>query len=523
MKMIIIYTLAMSASLAVAQCEYYVAASATAPPVNHRVDAIASYDPDGSGPLAPRLLVGGSFASSPASTPRFWDGTNYVAPFGVIAYPQWSFSTAVQSMALFEGRLIVGGGFTSAGGVTALSVAQWSGTSYAPLGAGLTSPADPASVRFLGVAHNTLYAAGSFDRDGLGVTTGNVVRWAPALGRWSAAGGSPVSGRGAYLTDQNYLYAALTSTSGTFVSRFNGVAWEQLGGSFGTAFDAVGALAFHAGELHALGTFTSIGGASIRHLAKYNGSSWVQVAPGINFSGSNFTRFYAMTSFDGKIIIGGQFTRINGAAVNNIAAFNGSVWSTMSGGVTDSAASFVNVLVPYGDELLIGGVFSRAGNVSCANIASAVRARAVSVVEQPENVRACNGSDAVFTLRVDAVPAPTYRWRRNGVLLSDGTNASGATVRGALTPTLEIAGATAAEIGTYSCVLTHPCGVVISAPATLTLCAADVNCDGGVDGSDVESFFTVWQTGQSSADFNGDGGVDGADVESFYRAWMLGC
>jgi enoyl-CoA hydratase/carnithine racemase len=52
--------------------------------------------------------------------------------------------------------------------------------------------------------------------------------------------------------------------------------------------------------------------------------------------------------------------------------------------------------------------------------------------------------------------------------------------------------------------------------------AADFNQDGGVDFLDVQSFFTVWERGDSSADVNRDGGVDGPDVESFIRVWEAG-
>ncbi|MBX3408516.1 MAG: hypothetical protein KF859_01350 [Phycisphaeraceae bacterium] len=53
-------------------------------------------------------------------------------------------------------------------------------------------------------------------------------------------------------------------------------------------------------------------------------------------------------------------------------------------------------------------------------------------------------------------------------------------------------------------------------------CFADFNQDGGVDGSDVEAFFTAWEAGSGSADVNFDGGVDGADVETFFLLWEAG-
>jgi hypothetical protein len=53
-------------------------------------------------------------------------------------------------------------------------------------------------------------------------------------------------------------------------------------------------------------------------------------------------------------------------------------------------------------------------------------------------------------------------------------------------------------------------------------CAADFNQDGGVDGGDVESFFTAWAIAEPTADVNQDGGIDGADVESFFVVWTAG-
>jgi hypothetical protein len=53
-------------------------------------------------------------------------------------------------------------------------------------------------------------------------------------------------------------------------------------------------------------------------------------------------------------------------------------------------------------------------------------------------------------------------------------------------------------------------------------CAADFNCDGGVDGSDIEPFYLAWSDGDLSADANQDGGVDGSDVDAFMTAWSEG-
>jgi len=53
-----------------------------------------------------------------------------------------------------------------------------------------------------------------------------------------------------------------------------------------------------------------------------------------------------------------------------------------------------------------------------------------------------------------------------------------------------------------------------------------LNCDGGVDGSDIEAFFIMFDAGDPSADVHNDGGVDRSDVQVFFEVWErgeLGC
>lgn len=65
-------------------------------------------------------------------------------------------------------------------------------------------------------------------------------------------------------------------------------------------------------------------------------------------------------------------------------------------------------------------------------------------------------------------------------------------------------------------------GIVNVLAAHLLECSADFNRDGGVDGADVEAFFTVWEGGEAASDVNHDGGVDGSDVEAFFIQWSAG-
>lgn len=53
-------------------------------------------------------------------------------------------------------------------------------------------------------------------------------------------------------------------------------------------------------------------------------------------------------------------------------------------------------------------------------------------------------------------------------------------------------------------------------------CYADANEDGGIDGSDIQTFFGLWELSDPTADLNNDGGVDGADLELFFTSWESG-
>jgi hypothetical protein len=53
-------------------------------------------------------------------------------------------------------------------------------------------------------------------------------------------------------------------------------------------------------------------------------------------------------------------------------------------------------------------------------------------------------------------------------------------------------------------------------------CFADYNQDGGVDGGDIESFFSDWENSAGCSDTNLDGGIDGGDIEAFFSQWEAG-
>jgi len=82
----------------------------------------------------------------------------------------------VWALAVYNGALIAGGDFTTAGGVTCNDIASWDGSAWQPLGGGLSGGGLYAGVYALAVYNGALIAGGSFTTAG-GVTCSRIARW----------------------------------------------------------------------------------------------------------------------------------------------------------------------------------------------------------------------------------------------------------------------------------------------------------------------------------------------------------
>lgn len=134
------------------------------------------------------------------------------------------------------------------------------------------------------------------------------------------------------------------------------------------------------------------------------------------------------------------------------------------------------------------------------------------VTSQPVPQRVCRGGSVRIAIATGGAEPESYRWRKNGVVLPDET-----------TSFFTIVEASAADAGSYDCVITSACGQVTTMAADLLVCAGDFNCDGRVDPSDYIAFIIAYQTQDSAADVNGDGVVDPSDFAAFLAAYQQGC
>lgn len=168
------------------------------------------------------------------------------------------------------------------------------------------------------------------------------------------------------------------------------------------------------GILYAAGSFTSMGGvANTNNIAKWDGSVWTALGTGVT-GGSGILAM----EVDGqnRLYVGGTFTGMGGVAnTTRIAMWNGSAWSALGTGANDVVRA---IAIGPGDIVYIGGDFTTANAVSAIRVAvwngttfaalssgmdSSVRALAVG----PNNILYAGGD---FTTAGGATVVRTAFW-----------------------------------------------------------------------------------------------------------------
>lgn len=241
--------------------------------------------------------------------------------------------------------------------------------------------------------------------------------------------------------------------------------------------------------------------------------------PTIQFHPANRTNCASVSSVTFAVSAAGedlayQWFR-NGAAVVNDAHITGATSPTL---VISRPTGF-----DAGDYRCV--VSNACGAVE-SNIATLAQSNFGPIIlEAPEPVALDAGQDATFDVRATGVGTLTYRWRRNGVNLTEGGKFTGVQ-----TPMLRVAGATSAEAGAYDCVTTDLCGQRTTGAASLTIntgpCPADFNGDGALDPDDLgdylNCYFAVPPCPQ--ADWTGDGNIDPDDLGDYLNLFFgAGC
>ena len=148
-------------------------------------------------------------------------------------------------------------------------------------------------------------------------------------------------------------------------------AWAPLGSGLNGGVESI---VVYQDKLIAIGEFTAAGGTGASHVAAWDGSVWSSLGTGINGSFS-----LALGVDDNKLYAGGDFTTAGGISAAGVACWNGTTWSPLGDGVSGSLIAgfptMVGAFVVYDDKLIVGGNFKVAGGVG-ANGVQAVPSQA---------------------------------------------------------------------------------------------------------------------------------------------------
>jgi hypothetical protein len=327
------------------------------------------------------VYAGGFFTSAggiPATNIAQWNGTSWSALGTGISGP-------VYALAVSGSNLYAGGNFTNAGGVPANCVAQWNGSNWSALASGVSGEdahGDGPAVFALAVLGSNLYAGGLFTMAGR----------SPALyiAQWN---GSSWSGVNAGVDGEVYALAVsgstlyvgglITGASGGGVTQWNGSNWSVPGS--GTTPGRVYALATSGNMLYAGGEFTNAGGIPAADVAEWNGTNWAPLGSGIEPGWS--TSVAALAVSGSTVYVGGSFNNAGGIPATNIAQWNGASWSPLGSGVGGG----INALAVSGGTLYAGGEFGFAGTNRACGVAQAELPVCVTIISSNADFGFTNG------------------------------------------------------------------------------------------------------------------------------------
>jgi hypothetical protein len=289
-----------------------------------------------------------------------WNGRQW---FGVGGGVGKGASQGVRALLCVRSSVYVGGTFKNVGDVPATNVAQWDGTQWFPLGSGIVGV-----VTAMATDGSNVFVGGSFTNAG-GITATNIARW-DGKQWWPLGNGvrGEVGGIGAVdaiavARDGVYVGGAFTNAgpvAARNIARWDGTSWFALGPGL-------------AGRVYKVACFNSdiyAGGAPFRtetetavYLSKWNGPEWVPVGVAAWPAGGGVQ---ALAVCGSDLYVGGSFVWMNGLLASGIAKWDDRNWATLGSGFTQGGALW---LACTGTELFVGGRFATAGGHPSTNIA----------------------------------------------------------------------------------------------------------------------------------------------------------
>jgi hypothetical protein len=282
-----------------------------------------------------------------------WNGTNWST-----AAPAINPDFRIDHIAVIGSNIFVGGDFASEKlGVT--NLAWWTGGKWKNLGRAVTRDVD--SMMALG---DKLYVTGTFSDTATSCKVWNGTNWTRVTWFPQTEFGQRLTkdGTNLYIARAGFRDAA-TGELSTKVARWTGSQAIVFAG--GMPLQTLGAIAVAGTNIFVSGskTFDSF---HSNCLFRWNGAGWTEWADLVDVASD----IRAMTALGQNIVIGGNFSALNGVLANGIGLWDGSRWRPLDTGLTtlDHPGSVMDLAV-VGNRLFVTGSFDQAGVTSSGNIA----------------------------------------------------------------------------------------------------------------------------------------------------------
>ena len=287
------------------------------------------------------LFDGGSSSSVPGVTmgggvQLYRQSTNSWAR---IADPARFFCSAV----LPGGDLVVGGAFRSVGvgsnQVSALNIARWNGSSWSALGTGFSSTVNASAV----LPNGDLVVVGDFASAGA-VSAYGVARWSASTDAWSPLGAGigyinatsagqgrvravAVAPNGDVIIGGRFVNTPEVPGPGNGVARWNGTSWSSLGAGVGSGWPDSGVFAVAVrpnGDVVAGGSFRTAGNVAVDCIARWDGTSWSSMSLTV----PSGLRVSALTVLPNGDVVAGLTSKVSvTGGLAGIVRWNGVSWA----------------------------------------------------------------------------------------------------------------------------------------------------------------------------------------------------
>lgn len=205
-------------------------------------------------------------------------------------------------------------------------------------------------------------------------------------------------------------FTQLGDMSANSVARWDGTEWHAMGSGLHAE---VLAMEVYDGQLiagvqpHYWGVYSYPPPDTTTWIARWDGSNWLD----LNFPDTTPGDFHDFLVWNGKLVVAGMFELADGAPSNHVAAWNGTSWEALGGGLQDTYRGMVWSLAEYqGDLYALGGSMvtaagdtvkgiSRFDGVNWQPVGSGLSR--VSYTDEGERLGVFNGKLVVGSSRLD--------------------------------------------------------------------------------------------------------------------------